>query len=128
MISSPQGLQQELKSLPIMSRGTSATPLFLDHNGKKEFLAEIPVYQGSTGAPVIAYQGNNNTRNDEPMSGHRVLLVGILSGTYTKGFQQRIVLKGSYPNEQMVAHENMGVVIKAQRLLEFKNLLRVEKK
>jgi hypothetical protein len=128
VISSPQGLEQELKSLPIMSRGTTATPLFLNHNGKKEFLAEVPVYEGSTGAPVIAYQGNNNTRNDEPMAGHRVLLVGILSATYTKDFRQRIVLKGPYPKEQVTAHENMGIVIKAQRLLEFKNLLNGLKK
>lgn len=123
MISNPKGLAQELNSLPVMSKGTTATPLFLDHYKRREFLAEIPIYEGSTGAPVIAYQGNNNTRNDEPMTGHRVLLVGILSATYTKDFQQRIVLKGSYPKEQMIAHENMGVVIKAQRLLEFKNLL-----
>jgi hypothetical protein len=128
VISSPQGLEQELNSLPIMSKGTTATPLFLDHFKKKEFLAEIAVYEGSTGAPVIAYQANNNTRYDEAMTGHRVLLVGILSGTYTKGFQQRIVLKGSYPKEQMIAHENMGVVIKAQRLLEFKKLLSALKK
>lgn len=128
MISSPVGLEKELNSLPIFSKGSTATSLFLDHNGRKEFLAEIPVYNGSTGAPVMISQSNNNTRYDEQMTGQRILLGGILSGTYTKGFRERIILKGSYPTDEIISHENIGIVIKAQRLLEFKKLLSSLKK
>jgi hypothetical protein len=123
MISSPDGLENELKSLPVFSKGISATPIFLDHANRQEFLAEITIHSGSTGAPIMVYQSNNNTRYDEPMTGHRMLLAGIMCATYTKEFRERIVLKGSYPSDQIISHENMGVVIKAKRLLEFKKLL-----
>ncbi|MES2331720.1 MAG: hypothetical protein V4539_19085 [Bacteroidota bacterium] len=128
MIGHPAGLKNELNSLPVFSRGITSTPVFLDHYGRKEFLAELNVYEGSTGALVMFFQSNNNTRYDEPMVGQRILLGGILSGTYSKGFRSRVVLKGSYPSEEMIQHENTGIIIKSQRLLDFKKLLNGLKK
>lgn len=125
MLGYPSGLQNELRSSPFVSKGVTATPLFLDHNNKKEFLAGIPVYDGSAGAPVIVYQANSLGRYDEQTPGYRFLLAGINSGTYTKNFRERVVVPGKYPTEEQTTpqYENVCIIIKSQRLLEFKKVL-----
>jgi hypothetical protein len=125
LVSHPAGLEKELHSLPLISKGSTATPLFLDHNAKKEFLAELPVYDGNAGAPVIVYQSNNITRSDEQMSGHRIVLAGIYAATYTKGFHERALPPGKYPADATTtnSYENIGIIIKSQRLRDFVKLL-----
>ena len=122
MLSHPAALQNELNGRPLLSKGITATPLFLDHNNRKEFLADLTSYDGSAGAPVILYQANNLTRYDERMSGHRIILAGIYTASFSKGLRERIY-PGHYPATGETAHENIGVVIKSQKLLDFKKVL-----
>ena len=124
LLSHPVGLESELHGLPLISKGNTATPLFLDHAARKEFLAQLPVYEGNAGAPVIVYQSNNITRTDEQMSGHRIILAGIYAATYTKGFRARTVPPGHYPADATKPeYENVGIIIKSQRLRDFIKLL-----
>ena len=55
MLGYPYGLRDTVNDLPIVRRGISATPIFLNFNSKKEFLADMPVYIGSSGSPILVY-------------------------------------------------------------------------
>ena len=119
LVGHPAGLEKELNNTSLTNMGVTATPVFRDHNNKKEFLITIPSYDGAAGAPVYAYQNSNFDRNDVRMDGERILLAGIHTATYSKGFKERI-----YPEDKKnVLHENVSIVIKAERIREFKRLL-----
>lgn len=115
MIGYPAVLQKELNGTPLVKKGITATPFYLDHNKRKEFLTDITGYNGCGGSPVIIYQTNNNDRYDERMDGQRMMLAGIATATYTKDFAERIyfdeITKG--------ANEPVSIIIKSQRLLDF---------
>lgn len=117
VVGHPGGLQKELNNASLVNMGVTATPVFLDHNRKKEFLISVPSYDGAAGAPVYIYQNSNFDRNDVRMDGQRILLAGITSATYSKGFKERV-----YPENKM-PQENVSIVIKAERIMEFKKLL-----
>jgi hypothetical protein len=119
LIGYPGGIQKELAGIPFVKKGITATPVFLDFGKKKEFLVDISSYEGSGGAPVFIYQNGNTDRNDQRMDGQRLLLVGVNSATFSKDFRERI-----YPDDvRCISRENTSVVIKAERILEFKMVL-----
>jgi hypothetical protein len=119
LIGYPGGIQKELSGIPFVKKGITATPVFLDFGKKKEFLVDVPSYEGSGGAPVFIYQNSNTDRNDQRMEGQRLLLVGVNSATFSKDFKERI-----YPDDpRNISRENTSVVIKAGRILEFKAVL-----
>ena len=41
--------------MPILRRGTTATPIALNFEGRPEFLIDAAVYPGSSGSPVFVY-------------------------------------------------------------------------
>lgn len=114
MVGHPAALHKTLNHVALVKQGTTATPAFLDVTGKKELLINIATYDGASGAPVFAYQRNNIDRFDLRMDGQRMLLLGINTATYTKGYQEKV-----YPENNM-ATEDVGVVIKSTRILDFK--------
>jgi hypothetical protein len=135
MIGHPAGLATELNGRPLVRKGVTATPMFFDHDNKKEFLLSIPVYDGSAGAPVLLYQSNYSNRFDAPRKlTQRVLLVGINAATYTKGFKEKTVPLSTHTipyNAETVApvlYEDIGIIIKPQWLFDFKKILVGQKK
>jgi hypothetical protein len=122
LIGYPAEIKKELEGTPLIKKGITATPLFIDFDKKKEFLIDIAAYNGSGGAPVFVYQNSNSDRNDQRMEGQRILLAGISTATWTKGFAERI-----YPDDRR-DQENTSIIIKAERILEFKKVLNEIKK
>lgn len=51
----PDGFYDEYNYLPIARRGTTATPIWVDWNGKPEFLVDIAGFKGNSGGPVLLY-------------------------------------------------------------------------
>lgn len=130
MVGYPFGLKDNINDLPIVRKGITATPLFLNYNSNKEFLCDIPVYAGSSGSPILIYdQGGNSDRFATGFYlDPRILLLGINYATYTKDFQGKIIPKESYNVEDslMVSTSmpyNIAIVIKSERLLDFKSIL-----
>jgi hypothetical protein len=49
----PSGVWDQVNLMPILRRGTTATPLELEFEGHKQFLIDAAVYPGSSGSPVF---------------------------------------------------------------------------
>jgi hypothetical protein len=129
MIGHPAGVRPELNGVPFVKKGVSATPMFLDYQNKKEFIADIPVYDGSSGAPVVLYQPlNHSNRFDQRTPTQRVLLVGINYAALSGGYRQKTIPRLTHllngpeqePTEKIF---DAAIIIKSQKILDFKKLL-----
>ena len=134
MIGHPAGVRPELNGVPFVKKGVSATPMFLDYQQKKEFIADIPVYDGSSGAPVVLYLPlNHSNRFDQRTPRQNVLLVGINYAALSGGYRQKTIPRLAHllsgpeqePAEKMF---DAAIIIKSQKILDFKKLLEPLKK
>tara|TARA_R110002020_G_scaffold228246_1_gene438963 strand:+ start:65 stop:883 length:819 start_codon:yes stop_codon:yes gene_type:complete len=128
MVGYPNGIWDEVNNLPIFRKGVLASDYKRDWNGKKEFLIDAACFPGSSGSPVLLFEiGNYQTRNALVM-GARIKLLGILYAgpqhtvhgdvqVVTVPTQQRAVTVAGIPN-------NLGIIIKAEQLLEFEGKLK----
>jgi hypothetical protein len=86
MVGYPNGLYDEKHELPLIRRGTTASPAWLDHNGDAQGVIDAGCYEGSSGSPIFIV--------DEPMimkrkstgsgralltPGGRCVLLGVLA-------------------------------------------------
>jgi hypothetical protein len=49
----PVGLYDHVHGLPLLRRAVTATPIFVDYEGRPEFLVDGAVWEGSSGSPVV---------------------------------------------------------------------------
>lgn len=130
MIGYPFGLRDIVNDVPIVRKGITATPHFLNYNSTKEFLCDLPVYPGSSGSPIIILNsGNYSNRKGGTIIGTRLLLLGINYATYTKDFSGKIIPKASYNiSDSLITNTsipyNIGIAIKSDKILDFKPILR----
>ena len=126
MVGYPNGLWDEKNNIPIIRRGITATPSYLDFNDKKEFLIDCSCFPGSSGSPVFLYETSVCT-NEDGIIGliDRVKLLGVFYAVYQNRITGKIdtgplpiknepILVSSIPN-------NLGLCIKAEKLLCFEN-------
>jgi hypothetical protein len=126
MIGYPKGLSDEINDLPIVRKGFTATPVFLNYRNKSRFLIDIPIYPGSSGSPVILFNPVSYTTKDGGLNvGQRLKLLGIVveSNIYTA--IGKTTPRDSIPSLEVktVLPFNVAIVIKASQLLDFKRLL-----
>lgn len=122
MIGYPDGLWDSSHNLPISRRGTTATPLFINHNGAPEFMIDCACFPGSSGSPVFlldaaGYVAKTGAFVAEP----RFKLVGVMSsGPYSESDGHIVKPDGG---EGMTVKNkmylNLGYCIKADQLLWF---------
>jgi hypothetical protein len=55
MVGFPNGLMDEANNLPVVRRGSLATPYKADYQGKTDFVVDIAAFGGSSGSPVFAF-------------------------------------------------------------------------
>jgi hypothetical protein len=128
MIGYPFGLRDTVNNLPVVRRGITATPAFLNYNSAAEFLCDIPDYGGSSGSPIIILNnGSYNDRNGRFIVGSRFLLLGINYATYIRNFEGRLVPKSEGNIQDSLISKtampyNIAIVIKSRRILDFKHL------
>ena len=126
MIGYPIGLSDTYNHKPIIRRGITASHPKKDYQGKKETLLDMACYPGSSGSPVfILNQGAYITREGLTM-GSRVYLLGVLYGGHE--FNAQGVLQfANLPNTPVPVTRipiNLGIIIKAERILEFEKLFK----
>jgi hypothetical protein len=116
----PSGVWDQVNLMPIMRRGTTATPMALDFEGRAEFLIDAAVYPGSSGSPVFVYQPENGRPIRD--AGRRFLFAGVVAAVFFREEANHLV---SVPvpanNHGMVMGSEMidlGLVIKAQAVIE----------
>lgn len=129
MIGYPNGLWDQVNNMPIIRRGITATNVTLDYNGKKEFLIDAACFPGSSGSPVLICNVGGYTSKFGSLSWgkFRVLLLGILyAGPQMRvtGDLQLITVPENQQKTVSVSQipNNLGFIIKAERLLELKLL------
>jgi hypothetical protein len=116
--------------MPVSRRGVTATHPNLDYEGRREFMIDAACFPGSSGSPVFLYNvgGWADRQGNMMMGGIRVKLLGApYAGPQHTAegdihivnvpTQQKPVALSRIPN-------NLGLVIKASRLLDFDDVLR----
>lgn len=124
MVGYPIGLSDIYNHKPIIRRGITSSHPKKDYQGKKEILLDMACYPGSSGSPVfILNQGTYTTTNGIAV-GNRIYLLGVLYGGHE--FNAKGVLQFSnlpnIPSPITRIPINLGIMIKAERILEFENM------
>lgn len=131
MIGYPEGLWDAKHNLPLVRNGITSTPVYVDHNGKQEFLIDAACYHGSSGSPVILLNnGSYTNKYGETFLGtSRVYLLGVLSQGPLETIYGEIEVK-DHPEMKSPIHAkvkiptNLGLVIKSSRILELEEEIR----
>ena len=128
MVGYPNGLWDEVNNLPIFRKGVLASDYKRDWNGRKEFLIDAACFPGSSGSPVLLFEVGMYQTRDALLTGSRIKLLGILYAgpqhtvqgdvqIVPVATQQKAVTVAAIPN-------NLGFIIKSEKLLAFEYLLR----
>lgn len=129
MIGYPNGIWDHYNNKPILRRGITATHPKFDYCGRKEIMIDAACFPGSSGSPVfILNEGVYKTKKIDLSAGDRIIFLGILyAGPQhnTKGeieiidvpTIQKPITISRIPN-------NLGLIIKSERLLELENKIK----
>lgn len=127
MIGYPKGLWDDVNNLPIVRKGLTATPIFIDYLGKKHFLVDIPVYHGSSGSPIISLnKGIRYTNHGLSLDDERIFLLGITFESYL--YHEPIQIESTKDTAQHIQSNvklplNLARVVKSEEVLKFKPIL-----
>lgn len=136
MVGYPNGLWDGRNNFPIARRGITATPPYVDFEGRKEFMIDCACFPGSSGSPVFLYNtGSYGTKSGGASLGSRAKLLGVLWGGPQHTAQGAIRVVPIPTRGEPVAFSripnNLGYCIKAEKLLAFEEhfecLLKAEK-
>jgi len=119
----PNAIYDTKNLLPIIRKGTTATPVFIDYEGKPLFLIDASVFKGSSGSPVFIYNyGSYSTSERNVMIGYRVHFIGVVSEVLINANMGKIefleIPTTQIPAVKMEQFLNLGVVIKARVIVE----------
>ncbi|MBX7136303.1 MAG: serine protease [Fimbriimonadaceae bacterium] len=79
MVGFPNGLMDAANNLPVLRRGSLATPYRANYAGKRDFVVDIAAFGGSSGSPVFAFfNGMEPTPEGMNLGGQAFYLIGIL--------------------------------------------------
>jgi len=128
MVGYPNGIWDHVNNPPVFRRGATATHPNTDYCGKKEFMIDAACFPGSSGSPVLLYNfGNYSDRKGNVIIGSRIKLLGVLFAAPQHTATGEIVIANIPTAVKPVAisriPNNLGLVIKASRLMEFDAVL-----
>lgn len=109
----PNGIWDDKNLLPIIRKGITATPYYVDFKNKKKFLIDASVFPGSSGSPVFVYnRGSYTDKFGKIYEGNRLRFLGVVSQTY---LQYSESVNSNNINSQMI---DLGEVYKANTVQE----------
>lgn len=128
MIGYPNGIWDQVNNMPIIRKGITATHPNMNYNGKQEFMIDAACFPGSSGSPVFLFNMGTFARRDgSTVVGARIALLGVLYAgpQHTATGEIQIV---NVPTQQKPVTfsripNNLGIVIKSARLVEFDAIL-----
>ena len=119
----PSGVWDQVNLMPILRRGTTATPIALDFEGRAEFLIDAAVYPGSSGSPVFVYLPD--AQRPGYSAGKKFLFVGVVAAVFFREEANHLVsLPVPANNHGMVMGSEMidlGLVIKSKAVVDLVN-------
>lgn len=112
MIGYPKGFYDSINNIPILRQGYTATPIHINYNNERKFLADIPIFSGSSGSPVIFYNDIGISRNGQGMifGVNEFYLLGV--ATESRVYKDK--------NSDSWLPLDLATVIKADVILELK--------
>lgn len=129
MIGYPNGIWDESNNMPIVRRGITATNPKHDYNGLPIFVIDCACFPGSSGSPVLIFDQGAYTTAEGSLNigGGRILLLGALfAGPQHKVEGEIQVINvplQNVPISMSKIPNNLGFVVKASKILDFKVLL-----
>lgn len=128
MIGYPIGIWDSFNNMPIFRKGITATHPNLNYEGKDEFLIDAACYPGSSGSPVFLYNlGTFSNRQGGTSIGTRIALLGVLYAGHQFNVEGEIKVLPIPTQMKPVPISripiNLGVVIKANQILDFKPII-----
>ena len=129
MVGYPIGLWDSANNMPVFRRGVTATHPYLDYESRKEFLVDMACFPGSSGSPVLLYNTNGYMTRDgtRHLGASRIKLLGTLYAgpQFTAEGELQIVPVPTASKTVAVSRIpiNVGVVIKAERVLELQPII-----
>lgn len=124
MVGYPDGIWDSYNNQPIVRRGITATHPKNDFNGKREFLIDAACFPGSSGSPVLILNegGYVDKKGNLNWGAGRVLFLGVLyAGPQHKA--EGTITFTTLPKTYTGIPNNLGLVIKSPRLMDFKPVL-----
>lgn len=119
----PNGIWDRENLIPIMRKGTTATPYAIDYEGERKFLIDASVFGGSSGSPVFIYKsGTYGTKAGPARVGTKFHFIGVVASVYFKTSAHDIVSLPIPTNMRNVALDkemiDLGIVFKAETVTE----------
>jgi hypothetical protein len=129
MIGYPIGIWDSKKNMPVVWRGVTATNVAIDYEGRQEFLIDAACFPGSSGSPVFLFNiGGYSMKTGGFVIGSRIKLLGVLyAGPQYTAEGELVVVNVPTQKKVMTASQipiNLGICVKAKRLLEFEPILK----
>lgn len=117
----PSGIWDHVNLMPILRRGTTATPLALNFEGRDEFLIDAAVFPGSSGSPVFVAEPEKGRGLRPTKPNYR--FAGVIAAVFFREETNQIVPAPvpaaatgvTFTGAEMV---DLGLVIKAKAVLE----------
>ncbi|MDX4117928.1 serine protease [Providencia rettgeri] len=123
----PNGLWDSVNNRPITRKGITASSPIEDWKGNPEFMIDMACYGGSSGSPVYVMNEGPHTRQGGIFTGDRLILLGILYAGPTINANGCLEVVSVPTSTTAVVSTkmmmNLGIVIKAEKLNDFKPLL-----
>ncbi|MFN4103602.1 MAG: serine protease [Tepidimonas sp.] len=108
----PSGVWDQVNALPILRRGTTATPPAVDFEGRPQFLVDAAVYPGSSGSPVFVRAAD----------GSGLWLAGVVAAVFFREESLRLTPQPVPASTALQALGtemiDLGLVVKAQAVRE----------
>jgi S1-C subfamily serine protease len=120
----PDGISDTENNIPIFRRGVTATPVYMNFNGKKQFMIGAAIYHGSSGSPVFLYNiGAWIEENGHAQLGTRVGLLGVVYGVVessTEG-EIRVISAPTQFTSKVFSNipHNLGACVPSYCILDF---------
>ena len=129
MIGYPNGIWDSVNNQPIVRRGITATHPAKNYNGKKEFVIDAACFPGSSGSPVVLLNlGSYANKEGGTIIGTRFKFLGTLYAGPQHTAEGKIIVVDvptqNVPIPISTIPNNLGYVIKAERLMDFERLLK----
>jgi hypothetical protein len=118
----PNGIFDSRNLIPIVRRGTTATPLQIDYEGEPVFLMDASVFPGSSGSPVLIANSGGYTSKGNFVVGTRAHFLGIVASVAIREELGKIDFV-SIPTAQVPIFRtqqmlDLGIVYKSSAVLD----------
>jgi len=120
----PDGIYDTQNFLPVVRKGTTASYLQHDYEGKPTFLIDASVFPGSSGSPVFIADNGSFTTKDGLFLGSRVWLLGIVAAVRQTERTGHLVIAPTSTVAPVVSEMlDLGIVYKARTIDECVDVL-----